>query len=272
MEAFPPDWHAVGQSGRGTASSAAGGTRPGVKPRSGGAPGSRGAHAAAATSGARSAVLIALLIGAAVLEGLVAVVATVVLAAPHGDLVIAAEDVRPAADRVTGLAVGASSPAPGAAGRVIDPAPPLVVDVEGAVRMPGVHRVPAGARLGDAIAAAGGYGPRVDAAAVAATLNLAEPLVDGSKVHVPVLGESPSVPSQTSSPPSSGTGGSALIDLNHADQAALESLPGVGPVTAGKIIAARESAPFATVDELVSRDVVGPSTLEKLRALVTLTP
>ena len=63
-----------------------------------------------------------------------------------------------------------------------------------------------------------------------------------------------------------------MIDINHATADELDTLPGIGPVTAAKIIDARTQAPFATVDELQSRGVVGASTFEKLRDLVTVTP
>jgi competence protein ComEA len=144
--------------------------------------------------------------------------------------------------------------------------PALIVDVEGAVVRPGVHSVPAGSRVADAIATAGGYSTEVDIAAAAVALNLAEHLTDGQKIHVPARGEVVTLPAGATQPPG-GSGG--LIDINHASQGELESLPGIGPVTAAKILAAR---PFATIDELDSRDVVGPSVMEQIRDLITVTP
>lgn len=159
----------------------------------------------------------------------------------------------------------------------------VVVDVEGAVMRPGLQRLEPGMRVGDAIAAAGGFSPKVDAAAAAIALNLAEPLVDGAKVHVPARGSTPVTVAEgspashggpgtgaaaPSPPPEVATG--ALIDLNLADSALLDTLPGIGPVTAAAIIAARETAPFTSVEELRSRGVVGPATYEGLRALVTV--
>jgi competence protein ComEA len=152
---------------------------------------------------------------------------------------------------------------PSAAGATAGPA--LIVDVQGAVVSPGVHTVPAGGRVADAIAAAGGYSTQVDIAAAAVALNLAEHLVDGQKIHVPARGEVVTLPVGATEPPAGG----GLIDINHASQEQLESLPGIGPVTAAKIIAAR---PFATIDELDSRGVVGPSVIEQIRDLITVTP
>jgi competence protein ComEA len=143
----------------------------------------------------------------------------------------------------------------------------LVIDVEGAVVDPGVHQVPTGGRVADAIAAAGGYSTEVDIAAAAGALNLAAPLTDGQKIHVPARGEVASLPGDATAAP--GGAPSGPIDINHATEAELESLPGIGPVTAGKIIAAR---PFGSIDELDSRGVVGPSTLEKIRDLITAAP
>ena len=152
----------------------------------------------------------------------------------------------------------------------------VVVEVGGAVAHPGVYRLAAGSRVGDAIAAAGGFGPRVDAAAADRTLNLASPLVDGTKVHVPGRGEAtgssaapPGGPSGAPGP--AGTQGPrALVDLNRATAEELDALPGIGPATAAKIIAAREQRPFKSVDDLGSRKVLGPSVLAKVRPLVTV--
>ena len=153
----------------------------------------------------------------------------------------------------------------------------VVVDVQGAVLDAGLHHLPAGSRVGDAISAAGGYSAAVDIAAAAAQLNLAQLLADGAKVHVPARGEATTdvavVPREPGAVgPADILVGGGLIDLNTATAGELESLPGVGEVTAAKIIAAREQAPFASVDELQTRDVLGPSTFEKVRALVTVGP
>ena len=158
---------------------------------------------------------------------------------------------------------------PGVGGGRVSAAPTaVVVDVQGAVVKPGVHRLAEGSRVGDAIVAAGGYSPQVDLAAAAAALNLAAPLSDGAKIHVPARGE------VAATTPDGGNGGGTggLINLNTATADQLDTLPGVGPVTAEKIMAARDQAPFATVDELVAREVLGAATLEKIRALVTVGP
>jgi competence protein ComEA len=136
----------------------------------------------------------------------------------------------------------------------------LVIDVEGGVNEPGIHRLPPGSRVADALAAAGGYADTADLAAAAGTLNLAATLVDGQQIVVPVLGGEP--------PVDGGKGG--LVNLNRATRAELEELPGIGPVTAEKIIAAREEQPFVTLDELVSRDVLTARQLEDIVDLVSV--
>jgi len=144
----------------------------------------------------------------------------------------------------------------------------ILVEVGGAVVRPGVYRLQAGARVLDAVDAAGGFGPRVDAAEADRRLNLAAPVRDGDEIHVPARGE------VVAAPPGSSDGGSTAgpVDVNHATSEALDTLPGIGPATAAKIIAAREVQPFTSVDELGTRKVVGPATLAKIRDLITVVP
>jgi competence protein ComEA len=133
--------------------------------------------------------------------------------------------------------------------------------------------VPAGSRVGDAIVAAGGYSSAVDLDAAAAELNLAATVSDGDKLHVPSLAERVAIAQRS---PIADAGSAAapggLIDLNHADQAALESLPGIGPVTAAKIITARSSQPFASLDDAATRKVLSASVVEQIRPLATVRP
>jgi competence protein ComEA len=144
----------------------------------------------------------------------------------------------------------------------------LVVEVVGAVAKPGVYHLAAGSRIGDAIGAAGGFGPRVSAERVAAELNLAAVLHDGDRILVPSRdGPAPSLAGGKGK----GAGASpGLVDLNHATEAELDALPGIGPVTAAKIVAARNESPFASVDELRSRGLIGQKTFDKLRPLITV--
>lgn len=138
----------------------------------------------------------------------------------------------------------------------------VVVDVEGAVLRPGIFELPAGSRVADAIEAAGGYGPHADLAAAAAQVNLAAVLRDGQQVVVPTAGVA-------SGGSDSGDAG-GLVNLNSASPEALDALPGIGPVTVQKIVAARAEQPFASLEEMVTRKVLTTSQVDKIRDLVTL--
>ena len=147
----------------------------------------------------------------------------------------------------------------------------LVVDVAGAVVRPGVYHLRPGSRVGDAIAAAGGFGPRVDAARAAAELNLAAQLEDGQHLQVPSRDGPPATTPGSGGGAGQGGGISgSLVDLNGATEAELEALPGIGPATAAKIIAAREASPFVAVQDLRNRKLVGQKTFDGLKDLVTV--
>lgn len=142
----------------------------------------------------------------------------------------------------------------------------LVVDVAGVVRRPGVYRMPHGARVHDAIRAAGGARRGANLAA----LNRAAPLVDGQQVLV-AAAETAGGPAGSPPAPAATAGAApAPVSLNAADAAALDTLPGIGPVTAARIVAEREaSGPFASVDDLDRVPGIGPATVEALRDVVT---
>jgi competence protein ComEA len=167
---------------------------------------------------------------------------------------------------------GSAIPVPMASGGAIESSTissggELVVEIVGAVPKPGVYRLPAGSRLVDLVRLAGGYGPRVDTSRAERELNLAAPVKDGDHIRVPSRDDE-SVEAGPSMPGTSAA--AALLDINAATQAELEELPGVGPATAQKIIAAREESPFGAVEELRSRGVLGEKTFEKLRLLLTV--
>lgn len=165
---------------------------------------------------------------------------------------------------------GGTEDASGAAGGV-------VVHVVGAVAAPGVQRLPAGARVVDAVDAAGGASADADLARI----NLAAALVDGQQVYVLRIGEVAPPPAAGANggdagPPAggdtaAGDAAGGLVDINRASATELDELPGVGPTTAEAIIAHREqNGPFASVDDLIDVRGIGEAKLEQLRPHATV--
>jgi competence protein ComEA len=152
---------------------------------------------------------------------------------------------------------------PAVSGSAVPSAQMLVVQVSGAVVRPGVFSLPQGSRVADAIRAAGGYSPDVDPRQAETKLNLAAKLQDAELIAVPRLGDG-----SGSAAPAAATSG--LLDLNTATAEQLDTLPGIGPVTAAKILASRSEQPFTSVDDLVTRKLVAASTLAKFRDRVTV--
>src|SRR5207248_11462533 len=138
----------------------------------------------------------------------------------------------------------------------------LVIDVAGAVRRPGLYRLRSGSRIDDAIAAAGGPTAKAQLDAV----NLAAPVADGEQVVVPGRGATGAV---AASSPAAGSSPSAPLDLNSASLEQLDSLPGVGPVTAQKILDYRQAhGAFHSVAELDGVPGIGPAHMAQLKGLV----
>jgi competence protein ComEA len=146
----------------------------------------------------------------------------------------------------------------------------LVVDVVGAVRRPGLVRLQPGARVVDAVAQAGGLGRKAERSAV----NLAAPVSDGQQVVVPRRRAAPpSGAAAGAAPGGTGPSGAAVpaapVSLSTASPEELDALPGVGPVTAQKIVAFRQAhGAFRSVDELDAIPGIGPSRIADLRGLV----
>jgi competence protein ComEA len=145
---------------------------------------------------------------------------------------------------------------------------PVVVHVAGAVAAEGVVELAEGARVSDALAAAGGAAPDADLDRV----NLAEPLRDGARVFVPPIGgDAAPQPVDVVDPTPASGDAAAPVDVNTADAIALEQLPGVGPALAAAILSHREEhGPFGSVDDLLAVSGIGPAKLAGFRDLVVV--
>jgi competence protein ComEA len=155
--------------------------------------------------------------------------------------------------------------APAGATASSSPGVVMLVDVAGWVRRPGVYEFEGGARVIDAIEAAGGARP----GAQLESLNLAAPLVDGTQILVAREGEEAPVPAPVEA--GGGVAVGSLVNVNTAGATELEALPGVGEVIAQAIVDHRtENGPFTTVDQLLDVSGIGDATLEDIRELVTV--
>ena len=146
---------------------------------------------------------------------------------------------------------------------------PIVVHITGAVPRPGVYALAQGSRVQDAISAAGGFLAEAEKTGI----NLARALEDGEQLDIPYKeGASPVIleaPAATEAPVVS----TELININFASQAELESLPGIGPTTAQKIIQYREqNGSFLTTEDIINVPGIGPGTYERIKDLITVGP
>jgi competence protein ComEA len=167
-----------------------------------------------------------------------------------------------------GLVLLVSSAPRGEAIRLLPPptAPPLTVHVDGAVVQPGVYELPQGSRIQNAIQAAGGVLPEADLQA----LNLAALLEDGATIRVPERGSAPSLSESTRGGEIAVDPG-GLIDINTATQEALESLPGIGPTLAQRVIEYRQAnGPFPSIEAIQNVPGIGPGIFEKIKGLITV--
>ncbi len=136
----------------------------------------------------------------------------------------------------------------------------ITVHVAGAVREPGIFALPATSRVWDALEAAGGATPE----AMPHALNLAEPLLDGQRVYVPTTSE---VMERSADAPWQDT----RVNINTADRRTLETLPGIGPSLAQRIIDYRAAnGSFKSVEDLLKVSGIGSKTLERLKELATV--
>jgi competence protein ComEA len=166
---------------------------------------------------------------------------------------------KPVAIAASPVAASGAAPAGGAS----PTGPPIIVDVTGWVRAPGVYAFGQGDRVIDAVERAGGAKPNADLSG----LNLAAPLTDGTQVVVPKSG---GTAVGATGPAGAATTGGPL-NINTASAADFESLSGIGEVLAAAIVDYRtENGPFASVDDLEDVSGIGPATLEEIRDQITV--
>ena len=145
---------------------------------------------------------------------------------------------------------------------------PIVVQISGAVPRPGVYALPEGARVQDVISAAGGFLAEADKEFI----NLARTLEDGERLDIPYMeGFSPVIPTPPEEVVINSGSDTDLININTASSFELESLPGIGPKTAEKIIDYRnQNGPFLSIESIINVSGIGPGTYERIKDLITV--
>lgn len=142
----------------------------------------------------------------------------------------------------------------------------IFIDVEGAVAAPGVYRLNSDARIQDVLISAGGLSAKADRSWVSKNLNLASKLSDGAKLYIPAQGESYSSGNSVLGVQTA-QNSTGLIGINSASEKELDSLPGVGVVTAGKIINGR---PYTALNDLLDKKIVGTKVFSQIKDKISL--
>jgi len=138
----------------------------------------------------------------------------------------------------------------------------IVIDIEGAVNKPGVYSLPAQSRVQDAVATANGFSSDADQQKISQSLNLASKLTDSMKIYIPKIGDTQAVDVLGASVQSDQSGQGATININTASAAELDKLPGIGQVTAQKII---DNRPYASIEDLQSKKIVKSNVYSEIK-------
>ncbi len=142
----------------------------------------------------------------------------------------------------------------------------IVVDIEGAVERPGVYKLKSDARIQDVLISSGGLSAKADRSWVSKNLNLASKLTDGAKLYIPTQGENYTSGSSVLSAQAT-QNSSGLININNSTAGELDSLPGIGVVTAGKIINGR---PYAALNDLLEKKIVGSKVFLQIKDKISI--
>jgi len=152
-------------------------------------------------------------------------------------------------------------------GSLVESTKVISVDVSGAVLQPGVYKLNDGSRIEEAIKVAGGFSSTANQEYISKYLNMAQKLSDGMKIYVSFAGDPISPSSYVGQGTVVGVNTQAKININTASQSELEALPGIGPVTASKIISDR---PYQSVEELLSKKIISKTVFGKIKDLVVV--